>query len=57
MADKTNTLLINLDDVSVDDIKVLDQEGSRGIAEFAASTSKTCSGQCSCTVNQDSIDN
>ncbi|MEM9293594.1 MAG: hypothetical protein AAGD01_18080 [Acidobacteriota bacterium] len=50
-------LFINLNDVSVDDIQVLDQEGSRGVAEFAASTSETCSGTCSCTVNKLDADN
>ncbi|MEM9293603.1 MAG: hypothetical protein AAGD01_19325 [Acidobacteriota bacterium] len=52
MSQKTDALFIDLNDVSVDDIQVLDQEGSRGIPEFAASTSDTCSGQCSCVVNK-----
>ncbi|MEM9293606.1 MAG: hypothetical protein AAGD01_18140 [Acidobacteriota bacterium] len=57
MSQKTDALFIDLNDVSVDDIQVLDQEGSRGVAEFAASTSETCTGTCSCVVNQDAIDN
>ncbi|MEM9293840.1 MAG: hypothetical protein AAGD01_19335 [Acidobacteriota bacterium] len=52
MIEQSDELFIDFLDIQVEDIKVLSQEGSRGIAEFAASTSKTCSGQCSCTVDE-----
>ncbi|MEM9293595.1 MAG: hypothetical protein AAGD01_18085 [Acidobacteriota bacterium] len=51
MSETTNKF-IDLNDVSVEEIQVLDQEGSRGVAEFAASTSDTCTGTCSCVVNK-----
>ncbi|MEM9293601.1 MAG: hypothetical protein AAGD01_18115 [Acidobacteriota bacterium] len=51
MSKNTNPI-IDLADVSVEEIQVLEQEGGRGIAEFAASTSDNCTGQCSCVVNK-----
>ena len=50
---KNDNLFIDIADVAVEDIEVLSQEGSRGVPEFAASTSESCSGQCSCVVNKE----
>lgn len=44
---------IDLGDVEIAEVEILDQEGSRGTPEFAASTADcgTCNaGSCSCTV-------
>ncbi|MEM9293602.1 MAG: hypothetical protein AAGD01_18120 [Acidobacteriota bacterium] len=50
MSQNTEDLFIDLSDVSVEEIQVLEQEGSRGIAEFAASTGSSSTGLCSCVV-------
>lgn len=44
-------LFIDLTDIAIEDVEVLAQEGSRGMAELAAS-SGTCnsSGICSCDI-------
>lgn len=50
---RDDNLSIELNDIEVADIEILDQEGSRGVPEFAASTADcgTCNaGSCSCTV-------
>ncbi len=47
-------LFIDLTDIAIEDVEVLAQEGSRGLAEFAASTGNcSSSGTCSCTVEVD----
>ncbi len=45
----TDRLQIDLNDLAVEEIQILVQEGSRGLAEFAASCCKNCNcGTCSC---------
>ena len=45
-------LFIDLTDIAIEDIEILAQEGSRGMAELAASTGTCSCGQCSCTVEK-----
>lgn len=45
-------LFIDLTDIAIEDIEILAQEGSRGMAELAASTGTCSCGQCSCTVQK-----
>ena len=51
----TDRLFIDLNDIAIEDVEILAQEGSRGMAEFAASCAQsgaTCcaANACSCTV-------
>jgi hypothetical protein len=53
MAKTLDSLLIDLSDLAIEDIEVFAQEGSRGMADFAASCQSggTCSGCTnSCTI-------
>ena len=51
-------LFIDLTDIAVEDVEILAQEGSRGMAEFAASTGTNCCGvgACSCSIDQPNND-
>jgi bacterioferritin-associated ferredoxin len=52
--DNNDRLFIDLTDINIEEVEVLAQEGSRGLAELAASTG-TCNGcgTCSCVIQQD----
>jgi len=49
-----DNLFIDLNDIAVEDVEILAQEGSRGMAEFAASSGTNCNaaGACSCTIEK-----
>ncbi len=51
----TDRLFIDLNDIAIEDVEILAQEGSRGMAEFAASCGTNCNvaNACSCTVKKD----
>lgn len=44
-------LFIDLNDIAAEDVEILAQEGSRGMADFAASSGTSCcaANACSCT--------
>jgi hypothetical protein len=45
-------LFIDLTDIAVEEVEILAQEGSRGLAEFAASSGDCSStGTCSCSTD------
>ena len=53
----TDRLFIDLNDIAIEDVEILAQEGSRGMAEFAAScagsgASCCAANACSCTVQK-----
>ncbi len=44
-----DSLFIDLNDIQIEDVEVLSQEGGRGLPEFAASCCEICKcGTCSC---------
>lgn len=47
-------LFIDLNDIAIEDVEILAQEGGRGMADFAASSGTNCTAAnaCSCTVKQ-----
>lgn len=49
-------LFIDLNDIAIEDVQILAQEGGRGMADFAASCGTSCcaANACSCTVKQPS---
>ncbi|MEM9293596.1 MAG: hypothetical protein AAGD01_18090 [Acidobacteriota bacterium] len=49
MKPTTDNLFIDLDDIVVDEVIVLSEEGSRAIPEFAASCLDYCTGPYSCS--------
>jgi hypothetical protein len=53
--DNKDNLFIDLTDIAIEDVEILAQEGSRGMAEFAASTGTNCSaaGACSCVIEKE----
>ena len=54
MDNNNDRLFIDLTDINIEEVEVLAQEGSRGLAELAASTG-TCNGcgTCSCQIQLD----
>jgi len=56
--DNKDNLFIDLTDIAVEDVEILAQEGSRGMAEFAASSGTNCSvaGACSCVIKEPASD-
>jgi diaminopimelate epimerase len=47
-------LFIDLNDIVIEDVEILAQEGGRGMADFAASCGTGCcaANACSCTVKE-----
>ncbi len=53
----TDRLQIDLSDLAVEEIQILVQEGSRGLAEFAASSCDNCNcGTCSCGTKKPALE-